>query len=177
MSWECTLCTELVSSLLKKIQCHLSSSTYSEDEFQCHFQSNSYVLNRRSAKFDLQLLKGLLWIPSADFGIVPHFVSMILKIRDASMSTMLLVHNGSDNTLSIHGGYVHVNEGHVECGSRLLQSKLGIRLERHNQLHLRRSSIILIDDVTPIHHHSYLGEFWLEELLNGNMCSDVNTSA
>jgi hypothetical protein len=57
---------------------------------------------------------------------------VILKIRDASLSTMFLVRNGSDNTISIPVGYVHANEGHVECGLILIQSKLGMRLERQN---------------------------------------------
>ena len=75
------------------------------------------------------------------------------------MSTLFIVHNGPDNTLSIHDGYVHVSEGHVECGLRLIQSKLGIRLERRNQLHLRHSSNILHDVANPIQYHSYQGEF------------------
>ena len=82
-------------------------------------------------KIDLQLSKGLLWILAVDYGIVPHFVSVVLKMRNTSASTIFLVHNGSDNTLSFHGSYVHDNEGHVEFGLRLIQSKLGIRLERH----------------------------------------------
>jgi hypothetical protein len=71
------------------------------------------------------------------------------------MSSIFLVHNGFDNILSILGSYVHDNGGRVECGVRLIQSKLGIRLERHNGLHLRHSSIILLDFANPIHQHTY----------------------
>ena len=74
----------------------------------------------------------LLWILGGNFGTAPHFKSAFLKIRDASVSTMFLVHTGSDNKLSIPGSYVHGNEGHVECGLRLTHSKPVIRLERHN---------------------------------------------
>jgi hypothetical protein len=47
-------------------------STCSQDECECHFQSNSYVLNIKSAKIDLHLCKGLLWIPTVDPSIIPH---------------------------------------------------------------------------------------------------------
>ena len=83
-------------------------------------------------KIDLQLSKVLLWLAAVDFGTVSHFDGVVLKIRDATMSTMLLVHNGFNNTFSIPGSYVHDDGGHVECGLRHIQSKLGIRIERHN---------------------------------------------
>ena len=89
---------------------------------------------------------------------------------------MFLVHNESDNTLFILGSYVHVNEGRVECGLRLVHYKLGIRLEKHNELHLRHSSIIILDVANHIHHQTYQGEFWLEALLDGHMRTNVNTS-
>jgi hypothetical protein len=68
------------------------------------------------AKIDLHLSKGLLWIPIVDSSIVPTFTSMIFKIRDADQSMMFLVHTGSDNAISIPGGYVNDNENHIECG-------------------------------------------------------------
>ena len=43
-----------------------------------------------------------------------------------------LLHNGLDTTISIPGGYAHDNENHIECGLRVVQSLLGLRLERHN---------------------------------------------
>ncbi len=36
---------------------------------------------------------------------------------------MFLVHNGSDNTISIPGGYAHDNENYVECGLRVVRKK------------------------------------------------------
>jgi len=57
---------------------------------------------------------------------------VIFKIRDADSSTMFLVHNGSDNTISIPGGYVYDNENYVECGMIVVKSLLGPRLERQN---------------------------------------------
>ncbi len=92
------------------------------------------------------------------------------------MSTMLLVHKEFDNTLSTPGIYVHDNEDRVECALRLIQSKLGISLERHNMIHLHHSSILLFDVANLIHHHTYQGELWIEELLDGHMCSNVNTT-
>ena len=94
---------------------------------------------------------------------MPHFVSVTFKIKDAFSSAMFIVHKGFDNTVSIPGGYVHNNEGHVECGLRLVQSLLRLRLEGHNELVLRYSSTILLGAANPIHHHSYQGELWLEE--------------
>jgi len=81
-------------------------SACSQDECQCRFQLNSYVLNIRSAKIDIHLSKGLLWIPTVDHSTIPHFVSVIFKIKDTFSSTMFLVHNGTDDTISIPGGYV-----------------------------------------------------------------------
>ena len=52
-----------------------------QEECQCHFQSNSYVLNIKLAKIDLHLCKGLLWIPTLDPSTVPNFVSVIFKIQ------------------------------------------------------------------------------------------------
>jgi hypothetical protein len=55
-------------------------SACSQNECQCHFQLNSYVLNIKSAKIDLHLSKGLLWIPTIDHSTIPNFVSVIFKI-------------------------------------------------------------------------------------------------
>ena len=99
--------------------------------------SSSYVIHLRLVKIDLQLSKDLLWILANDSCVVPHFVSVFLKIRDVSMSTIFLAHNGFDSTLSIHGSDVHDNEGRVEYGLRIIQCKPGMRLERHNGLHRR----------------------------------------
>jgi hypothetical protein len=82
-------------------------SACSQDECECHFQSNSYVLHIKSAKTELNLCKGLLWMPIVHPLTVPNFVSVIFKIGDANSSMMFLVHNGLDNTISILGGYVH----------------------------------------------------------------------
>ena len=87
----------------------------SQHECQCHFQLNSYVLNIKSAKIDLHFSKGMLWIPIVDHSTIPHFVSVIFKIRDAFSSTTFFVHNGTDNTISIHSGYVYDKEIHIEC--------------------------------------------------------------
>ena len=108
-------------------------SACSQDECECLFQSNSYVLNIKLAKIDLDLCKGQLWIPTVALSTVPNFASVIFKIRDADSSTLFLVHNGSDNTLSIPGGYFDDDENHIECGLRVVNSLLGLRLERHNQ--------------------------------------------
>jgi hypothetical protein len=50
---------------------------------------------------------------------------------------------------------------------------LGIHLKRQNQLALRHTFLILLDFDNPIHHHTYQGEFWLEEL-DTIMCLDAN---
>jgi hypothetical protein len=114
---------------------------------------------------DLQLSNTvLMWIPTIDPYIMPNCVGVIFKIRYALSSTMFLVHTDSDNTFSISGGYVCDNKSHAECGLRLVQSLLGIRLERQNHLVIRQSSTILLDAANPIHHHTYQGKFWLEEL-------------
>jgi hypothetical protein len=73
---------------------------------------------------------------------------------------MILVHKGSDNTISIHGGYVYDHKNYVECEVRVVKSLLGLRLERQNQWVLRRSSMILLDYANPIRHHTFQGEFW-----------------
>jgi hypothetical protein len=148
-------------------------SAYSQDECQCHFQFNSYALNIKLAKIDLHLFKGLLWIPIIDPSNVPNFINAIFKIRDAFSSTMFLVHKVSDNIILILGGYVCCNKSHVECGLRLAQSLLGLRLERQNQLVLRHSSTILLDAANLIYHHVYQGEFWLKEL-DIMMCEDAH---
>jgi hypothetical protein len=116
------------------------------------------------AKIYLNSSKGLLWIPTIDPSTVSNFIIVIFKIRDADSSTMFLAHKGSDNTISIHGGYVHDNDNHVECGLRVAMSLLGLRLERQNKLVLRHSSTILYEYANPIRHHIFQGEFWLEEL-------------
>jgi hypothetical protein len=85
-------------------------SACSNDGCGCHLLSNSYVLNIKSAKIDLNLRNGLLWIPNVAPLIVPNFVSVIFKIRDVDSSMMFLVQNRLDNTISIPGGYVHDNE-------------------------------------------------------------------
>jgi len=139
-------------------------SACSQDECQCIFQSNSYVLNIKLVKVDLNLCNGLLWIPTVDPSIVPNFVSVILKVRDADSSTMFLVHKGSNNTISIIGGNFYDNKSYVECGLRVFKSLLGLRLERQNQLVLRHSSTILLDYFNPIRNHTFQGELWLEEL-------------
>ncbi len=74
-------------------------SACSQDECQRHFQSNSYVLNIKLDKIDLNVSNGLLWIPTVDPSIVSNFVSVIFKIRDAYSGKMFLVYNGSDNTI------------------------------------------------------------------------------
>ena len=89
-------------------------STCSQEEFECHFLSNLYVLNIKSAKIELHLCKGMLWIPIVDPLIVPNFVSVIFKIRDPNSSMMFLENNGLDNTISIPGGYTHDTENHIE---------------------------------------------------------------
>ena len=63
---------------------------------------------------------------------MPHFVSVIFKIRDAVSSKMFLVHSRFDNTILIPGGYVRDTENLVECELKLVKSLLGIRLERQN---------------------------------------------
>jgi len=145
----------------------------SQDECQCHFQSNSHVLNIKLAKIDLHLYNDMLWIPTVDPSTVPIFVSVMFKIRDAYSSTMFLVHNGSDNTISISGGYAHDNENYVECGLRVVKSLLELRRERQNQLAFRNSSTIILDCKNPSRHHTFRGEFWLEEL-DRMMCLDVH---
>jgi len=47
-------------------------SACSQDECECHFQSNSYVLNIKLAKIELNLCKGLLWIPTVDPLTIPN---------------------------------------------------------------------------------------------------------
>jgi hypothetical protein len=131
------------------------NSTCSQDECQWHFQSNLYGLTIKLATIDLNLSKGLLWIPTIDPCIVPNFVSVIFKIGDADSITMFLVHNGSDNTISIPGGYVYDNENHGECELRVVKSLLGLRLERQNQLFLRHSSTVLLDYTTPGCRHTF----------------------
>jgi len=168
-------CLEDVLYVLNLLHYHPSifsviSSTCSQNECQCYFQTYSYVLDIKLAKVALHWSKGLLWIPTIDSFIVPHFVSVIFRIRDACLNTMFLVLKGSDNTISILVGYVRDNEGHVECGFRFVKSLLEIRLEIRNQLCRRHSSIILLDVANPFHNHTYQGEFWLEELQDGVMC-------
>jgi hypothetical protein len=107
-------------------------SACSQDDYECHFQSNSYVLNIKLATIDLHLCKGLLLIPTVDPSTVSNFVSVILKIRDAESSMMFLAHNGSTNTISFSGTYVRDNENLIECGLRVILSLLGVRLDRHN---------------------------------------------
>jgi hypothetical protein len=115
----------------------------------------------------------MLWTPTIDSSTDPNFVSVIFKIRDADSSTMFLVHKGSDNTISILGGYVYDNKNHIECGLRVVKSLLGLRLERQNQLALRHSSTILLDSANLICHHTFQGEFWLEEL-DRMICHDAH---
>jgi hypothetical protein len=148
-------------------------SACSQDECQCRFQSNSYVLNIKLAKIYLNLSKGLLCIPTVNPSIVPNFVIMIFRIRDADSSTMFLVHNGFDNTISIPSRYVYDNENYVEYGLRVVKSLLGLRLERQNQLYIRNSSTILLDYANPIRHHTFQYEFWLEER-DRMMCVDAH---
>ncbi len=81
------------------------------------------------AKIDLSLCNGLLWIPTVDSSTIPNIVCVILKIRDADQHMMFLVHNGSENAISIPGGYVNEHENHIECGLRVVNSLLGIRVE------------------------------------------------
>ena len=50
---------------------------------------------------------------------------------------------------------------------------LGLRLERQNQLVLRHLSTILLHYANPIRHHTFQGEFWLEELYT-MMCLDAH---
>ena len=121
------------------------------------------MLTIKSAKIELNLCKGLLWIPRVDALIVPNLVSVIFRIRDADSSMMFLVHNGLDNIISIAGGYAHDNENNIECGLRVVNSLLGLRLEIHNQLFIRNSSTVIIDCKNPIRHHTFLCEFGLEE--------------
>jgi hypothetical protein len=85
------------------------------------------------------------WIPTFDPSNVPNFVSVIFKIRDADSSTMFLVHTGSYNTISIHGGYIHDNENLIECGLRVVKYLLRLQFESQNQLFLRNSSTIILD--------------------------------
>jgi len=148
-------------------------SACSQDECQWHFKSNSYVLNIKLAKIVLNLCNGLLWTPIVDPSIVPNFVTVIFKLRDAVSSTMFLVHNGLDNTILILGGYVHDNKNHIECGSSVVKSILGLRLDRQNHLVLRNSSTIILDCKNPIRHHTFQCEFWLEEL-DRIMCLDAH---
>jgi hypothetical protein len=86
---------------------------------------------------------------------------------------MFLVHKGSDNAISILGGYVNDHENHIECGLRVIHSLLDISLHRHDQLFLRNSSTILLDCKNPIRHHTFQCEFWLEEL-DSLMCNDAH---
>jgi len=92
-------------------------SACSQNECQCNFQLNSYSLNIKFAKIDFRLSKGLLWIQTVDHSTIPHFVSVIFKIRIAFSSTLFLVDNGTDNTTSIPGGCVYDKENHIECGT------------------------------------------------------------
>jgi len=61
----------------------------------------------------------MLWMPIVDPSTIPNFACVIFKIRDVASSKVFLVHNGSDNTISIPGGYVYNNKNHVECGLRV----------------------------------------------------------
>ena len=149
-------------------------SACSQDECQCHFQLNSYVLNFKLAKIELHLSKDLLWIQTVYNSTIPHFVSVIFKIRDSFSNTMFLVHKEIVNTISILGGHVHDKENYIECGLRLVRSLLGLRLERQNQVVLRHSSTILLDNANPICHHTYKGQSYLEEL-DRIMCQDAHT--
>jgi hypothetical protein len=148
-------------------------SACSQDDYTCHFQSNSYVLNIKSATIDLHLCKGLLWIPTVDPSTVSNFVSVIIKIRDAESSMMFLAHNGLTNTISLPGTYVRDTKTLNECGLRVILSFLGVRLERQNQLFLRNSSTIILEDRTPIRYHTYQCKFWLEELDSMKPCDAV----
>ena len=80
-------------------------SACSQDEYEFHFQSTSYVLNIKVANIDLYLSKGLLWKPTVDPSTVPSFVTVTFKIRDADQSMMLLVHNGL-NKFNFHSWWV-----------------------------------------------------------------------
>jgi hypothetical protein len=111
------------------------------------------------ANIKLQLSKGLLWIPTVDPFTIPNFVSVIFKVRAAFSSTVFLVHKGTDNTISILGGYVYDNENNIVCGLRLVRLLLRLGLGRQNKLILRHSSTTLIDVANLIHHHTYQGEF------------------
>ena len=71
------------------------------------------------AKIDLNLSKGMLLIPTIDPSTAPNF---------GDSSTMCLVHNGSNKTISIPGGYVYDNSNHGECSLRVVKSLLGLRL-------------------------------------------------
>ena len=90
-----------------------------------------------------------------DYVTVPYFFSVIFKIRDAFLSTMFLLHKGSDNTISIPNGYVRDIKIRVECGLCLVKLLLGIRIQRQNQLYLRHSSVILVDVANLIHRQIY----------------------
>ena len=72
---------------------------------------------------------------------------------------MFLLHKGSDNTISVPGGYIRCNEKHIECGLRLVKSCLKFRLEKQNQLVFLYTSTILLYSANSIHHHTYQGEF------------------
>ena len=148
-------------------------SACSQDGFKCNFQANSYVLSMQTVQIQLQLSKGLLWIPTVTSPTVPQFVMVVLRLRDARSETMFLTHRGSDNTITVPGGYMRQLENPYSCGLRIVLSQLGIRLERHNQLHRRFSSIVLLDSANPIHLHICTSDFWLEELATKGMCPDV----
>ena len=62
----------------------------------------------------------MLWMPIVDPSAFPNFACVIFKIIDVASSTVFLVHNGSDNTISILGGYVYNNKNHVECDLRVV---------------------------------------------------------
>ena len=120
------------------------------------------MLNIKLANIDLNLSKGMLWIPTIDSSTLPNFVSVIFKIRDVDSNTMYFLNNSSDNTISILGGYVYDNENHVECGLRVVKSLLGLRLEIQNKLFSRHSSTILLNCTSPIRHQTFQGELLLE---------------
>ena len=71
-----------------------------------HFQGDEFDVYRDTKEVDLQ----------QSFYYTLFCYSVIFKIRDTSSSTMFLVHNGTDNTISIIGGYVNDKENHIECG-------------------------------------------------------------
>jgi hypothetical protein len=94
-------------------------STCSQDDLNVTSYLAHMCQTSSRLKLNCTYLKVCYGYSYVDPLIVPNFVSVIFKIRDANSRMMFLVHNGLDNTISIPGVYAHDNENHIECGLRV----------------------------------------------------------